>query len=500
VEEVRHNKNIIPDSWLKYILFYALSAAFILANAWLVLKKDTLLGIAVPFLFLFFVTAVYSYDKLIWLTVLFVPFSVPLRRLIPGLPFDMHMPTEPLLLGILILFLITQLNRKKIDRSIALHPIALTVYFYLAWMALTSISSTMPLVSFKYLLTRIWFTVVFLFLMAFLFLQKQKNIERFILLFTIALVPVLLYTLLRHLKYGLTNNTAAHWVMSPFFNDHTSYGALLAMLIPFLAGFAFGGWFDRKYRFWLLSLLGIFVIAELFSYTRAAWLSLFFAGGIWVLIRLKISFRTLVLTLVTLFLIIFTFQGQILERLERNSQDSSSNLMEHFTSMTNITTDASNLERINRWQCAIAMYKEKPVLGWGPGTYAFKYAPFQLTRQRTIISTNSGDGGNAHSEYLGSLAESGLIGSFSYLLIIVVVLYTGIRAYSATNDRRKKTLLLSAVLGLITYYFHGILNNFLDTDKISLPFWGFTAIILALDLSIRKENNRSPRLAEQKTE
>jgi hypothetical protein len=29
---------------------------------------------------------------------------------------------------------------------------------------------------------------------------------------------------------------------------------------------------------------------------------------------------------------------------------------------------------------------------------------------------------------------------------------------------------------------HGFLNNFLDTDKLSVPFWGFTAIIVALDV------------------
>ena len=37
-------------------------------------------------------------------------------------------------------------------------------------------------------------------------------------------------------------------------------------------------------------------------------------------------------------------------------------------------------------------------------------------------------------------------------------------------------------MGLITYYFHGTMNNFLDTDKASVPFWGFVAILVALDL------------------
>ena len=39
-----------------------------------------------------------------------------------------------------------------------------------------------------------------------------------------------------------------------------------------------------------------------------------------------------------------------------------------------------------------------------------------------------------------------------------------------------------AMLGLVTYFSHGFLNNFLDTDKLSVPVWGFIAILVALDI------------------
>ena len=133
------------------------------------------------------------------------------------------------------------------------------------------------------------------------------------------------------------------------------------------------------------------------------------------------------------------------------------------------------------------MFEERPVSGWGPGTYMFQYAPFQLTRHRTIISTNSANRGNAHSEYLGILAESGFIGLISLLVLITVVLYTGIHAYSRASDKETRMLTLCTLLGLVTYLVHGTLNNFLDTDKISSPFWGFTAMIVALDIISRKK-------------
>jgi len=51
-----------------------------------------------------------------------------------------------------------------------------------------------------------------------------------------------------------------------------------------------------------------------------------------------------------------------------------------------------------------------PVFGFGPGTYQFEYGPYQHSTEKTLISTNFGDRGNAHSEYIGPLAEEGLPG------------------------------------------------------------------------------------------
>lgn len=41
---------------------------------------------------------------------------------------------------------------------------------------------------------------------------------------------------------------------------------------------------------------------------------------------------------------------------------------------------------------------------------------------------------------------------------------------------------MGSFLGLFTYFVHGVLNNYLDTDKASAPFWGFIAVLVAVDL------------------
>ncbi len=185
------------------------------------------------------------------------------------------------------------------------------------------------------------------------------------------------------------------------------------------------------------------------------------------------------------------FQDKILMDLERNKVESSTDFTKHIKSISNITSDASNLERINRWNCAIRMFKEKPIFGWGPGTYQFNYAPFQHSDEKTIISTNAGDGGNAHSEYLGSLAESGLLGLVNYALICILIYIAGTRTYHKLKDRKLKMVVAAALCGLVTYFIHGALNNFLDIDKIAVPFWGFAAMIVSIELFVAERDTEN---------
>lgn len=476
---------MLKNPTLRLTFFYAASLAFILLNLWFVVKKDSLLINVLPFVFALVLLAIYSVDRLLYLVVFFTPLSVPLSQLRPGLPFDMNLPTEPLLFGVLLLFLLKLFSERDFNGKILRHPVSWAIWIYLFWLFLTSFTSTMPVVSFKFLLVKIWFVTAF-YLLAIKLFEEQKNIPTFIWIYIASFLIVIGYTIFRHTGYGLWNKQAAHFVMTPFFNDHTSYGAMLAMFIPFMTFFSFNRFGTARQKWLARTVLMILLTAFVLSYTRAAWLSLFAAIGVWALLKLKIRFQTLLITFLSLTAFILVFQKQIVLYLERNDDESSSNLIEHFSSMSNITSDASNLERLNRWSCAVRMFQDKPVFGYGAGTYMFQYAPYQLNRDRTIISTNAGDGGNAHSEYLGPLAETGLLGMLSVLFLFGTVIFTAIRTYSRLNDPRLKSLVAGALLGLVTYYVHGVMNNFLDTDKASVPFWGFTAVIVVLDLYSRK--------------
>jgi len=229
----------------------------------------------------------------------------------------------------------------------------------------------------------------------------------------------------------------------------------------------------------------------LFSYSRAAWLSTVPAFFLALILLVRVPWKVIIPTLAGLAVIVLLSWSSLVGFIQDNRQDSSANLASHIRSATNITTDASNLERINRWKAASRMIPERPFLGWGPGTYQFYYAPYQNYSERTIISTNFGDRGNAHSEYIGAAVDSGIPGALIYLLQVMVALFMGIRLSIYITDRRDRLLIIAVVAGLVTYLLHGFLNNFLDTDKISAPFWISMAVIVTISLKRNREMSGS---------
>ena len=117
-----------------------------------------------------------------------------------------------------------------------------------------------------------------------------------------------------------------------------------------------------------------------------------------------------------------------------------------------------------------------------PGTYQFEYGRYQRSYEKTRISTDFGTLGNAHSEYLGPLSEAGVFGMLSVLLVIGTTIYAGLRVHFTARRRSIRIFSLAVLVGLFSYYLHGLLNNFLDTDKLSALFWGYTAMLVAMDV------------------
>jgi putative inorganic carbon (hco3(-)) transporter len=466
----------VTDS-IKIKLLYGSAALFTILNLVFIVQGFYWL-LALPMALMIVLLFFFSLDRLLLMLVFITPFSFTYVH--EALGFAVDVPNEPVVVAIMALFFFRLIYERKYDLRLIRHPVSIILILQLSWMLVTTVSSEIPLVSVKYFLSRLWFVVTFYFVALQLF-KNQKQMHRYMWLFGAALFLVVLRVLYIHYIHGFERELG-YWVVRPFFNDHTHYGAVLALVLPFFAVMGFNRSYSPAKRRLALLFVLFFLAGVLFSYSRASWLSLMLGFTGFIILVFRIRLRLIVAAMILLVGSVYLFQHDIIMHLERNTQESSGDFSEHLRSVSNITSDASNLERINRWRSAVRMYQERPLLGWGPGTYQMVYAPFQRAEDYTIITTHFGDLGNAHSEYIGPLSESGMPGMLLVGLLALSVLITGIRLWKKAADRQMRLMALGISLGFITYFTHGFLNNFLDTDKVAVPFWGMMAMLVAMDI------------------
>ncbi len=470
----------LKNNWvLAASILFAASCVY----AW---YSEQYLFFALPFLFLAGVLVFLKPDILWFLLAFVTPVSVnPADADLSN--FSLSLPAEPILAALLLLLLYFLISKKDIDTRIFCHPFSSLLYLYLAWMLITCFTSSDFVVSIKFLIAKLWFIGPSYFL-SYYFFRNEDRIRTFTYLFIISLTLVALYNSLNLASHNFEDKPS-QWTMRPFFKDHTVLGAALAMTIPVVLGnFRLSGTDVIKRVFLPVSFV-ILSFCLVITFARAAWVSIIPAILLWLMFKLRVRFRYLFTVMVLVIAYLLINIDPILRDLESNQKASSDDVVENIESITNISSDQSNLERINRWASAYAMWEERPLFGWGPGTYMFQYAPFQLLNNRTEISTNFGDVGNAHSEYLGALAEGGLPALLLLFAIMILTFYYAFKAFYESNSRTDRILISSAACGLITYYTHGFLNNFLDTDKASVFFWFLTAVIIYFDIKNRTKAN-----------
>lgn len=452
--------------------------ALVVANGYAIIREFPaiqLITVAAVGLYVVF----FHTDWAMYLIAFSTPFSIIISS--KSIHLGLSLPSEALMILVTMIFLARILYDLHIDRKFLKHPISIAIFVYLGWMLITCLTSVRPVISIKFFASKIWFiTSCYWFFMQMVD-DDLKNAVRYFNCYAAGLSILVLIVTYMHALSGFDEHYA-HYVMSPFYNDHTAYGAALAFMLPISVGFTFlpGNRWPQWIFYIVVSL--ILLMGFYLSFSRAAWLSLVGAVGVLVILKLRIKLSWIVSGGLVIGLLLFFYADDILYKMSRNSQESSGDFVEHIQSMSNISTDASNMERINRWTAAFGMIQERPVFGWGPGTYQFEYAPFQQGYYRTLISTDFGDGGNAHSEYIGPCAETGFPGMFTVIAIVVTFLICGIRTYIRTEDKTLKIISLCMSLALVSYYIHGFLNNFLDTDKLSVLVWAAMAVIAVCDL------------------
>jgi putative inorganic carbon (hco3(-)) transporter len=428
-----------------------------------------------------------------------IAFLLPFSVYVPFTGTSMiRIPTEPLIvLAAMVMFLELPRFLKKPVKP--LHREYLWLLPLAATFLLTIPFSRIITVSLKFSFINLLYISVFFVFLSEQFSRNRRLFMQMIKLYTMGMIIVMAWGIYRYWQFEW-NPVVIRGIFKPFYNDHTIYGASAALLAAF--------WFstlpfarnteNRIVLFqeftlsgnaacraaWLLTAL-ILTAGVLLSSSRAAFLSLFVFIMVYAAIKSGFRLKHIVIITPGILLALFVFRGQIADQLrgiQTISYDHAAGLADRTISAGNITTDLSNVERLNRWISAWRMFREKPVTGFGPGTYQFTYIPYQeKTLMNRLSVTNpwdvpEGSGGTAHSEYFLALSEMGLAGLAGLLVFLGRLVFL---TFSTGRGHPRRKMIIAAFAALSTYIFHAHFNNFLNTDKFAFLFWGTAAWLIA---------------------
>lgn len=424
--------------------------------------------------------------KIWWLL---LPFALPFSNNIDvGNGSMLMFPSEPIG-AIMALFSAYLFVSGKIQKKHFLFSPSIAILFYCFWLILSSVISSDIVVSLKFCIVRIAYIFGFYFGSIYYIEKNKKDKIVPIYLYAFSLSIVAILTLLEHSHFNFAKNFSSY-APQPFYNDHTIYAACICMIIPFglinlekKESHKNIGIANIVFTFMYFSFFSIILF---FTYCRAGWISLLLSLIVYFFVKntsftykklLFLFFSFLVLGMLNLDLIINNFKEN-----KNDSNAKNAGIEEQAKSITNITTDKSNAERINRWSCAIRMFKDRPFWGFGAGTYQFEYLKYQLKSEMTQISVTSqnnvkhGKGGTAHNEFLLSLSETGILGAL--LLLIFFSEITRIAISNILENARERKLNTALLLAFLSFFIHSFFNNFLDTDKAAFLLFYMAAFIV----------------------
>lgn len=161
-------------------------------------------------------------------------------------------------------------------------------------------------------------------------------------------------------------------------------------------------------------------------------------------------------------------------------------LLLRFTSFSD--DDTAN-GRTYLWEYAINMFREKPLFGYGYGSYN-TYAS-----EKGVILTATGEwSSQAHNIFFQLLGEMGILGTLLFLCVCVISLYIFFRLYRKKNLLEKFDLALLFVGScfLILTLVYGLTGNVIYyTNQIMFFFFGISSSVTLYKKYLKPANNFS---------
>ena len=415
--------------------------------------------------------------KLVYISLFAIlPFTTEVE--LPG-GLGLDLPTELLMILFTGLgFLLLLLRSKQTKAAFILHPLSILLILHITWVVFSSLLSTVPIISLKYALAKSWYIIPFYCLSNY-FLQTKADYLKTIHVLLLAVFVACCYVWFNHAQVDFSF-TDVNPSVYPIFRNHVNYACMILVTTPFLAFYI--SQYKGKYKSFLYALGLFFIVSIFFSYTRAAMISLIIGMLSYFLIKWRLIQYALILSAIASLLVVGSLIKDnefILYAPDYNRTITHKN----FDDLINATAkgeDISTMERAYRWVAGYYMIQDKPIAGFGPGTFYSNYQSYTIRLFKTYVSDNP-ERSTVHNYYLLVLVEQGLIGFLIFMSLIIYALLRGQYVYHKLEGY-KKQLVMAALVCLIMILSVNLINDMIESLKVGSFFFMCLAIIVGSDV------------------
>jgi O-antigen ligase len=479
---------------------FGIFAAVTVISALLAVAFQSPLVMGIPAALLLVFVAITDYRSLFFLLLACIPISVEFQ--FPnGLGTDL--PTEPLIVGLMLIYLLTLFERPtsgRFETSPTLHlrrniffrhPISLMLIVGLAWATVATLSAVDTTIATKYMLAKIWYIVTFFYLGG-VMLQTEQDFKRFFWSIFIPLSIAVIITTIRHAALDFSFSEV-NYVMQPFFRNHVNYACIMAIFLPFV-GLALT-WTPRGTARQRLLIGGIllFLFAIQLSFTRAAYGAVVGAVGYYFIIRWRLTKYVVAASIIGIIAFVgyITSENKYLDYAPKFERTITHQNFDNLLEATAKGEDISTMERVYRWVAGFMMVGERPLTGFGPNNFYDNYKTFTVTKFKTYVSDNP-DHSTVHCYYLLMAIEQGIIGALLFFALIFYVLLRGEQIYYNTTIVWRKHTIMATILSMVTILILIVINDLIETDKIGSFFYLNLAILTSMDVDTEGSVQKMP--------
>ena len=287
----------------------------------------------------------------------------------------------------------------------------------------------------------------------------------------------------------LGGENASHSGLVGPYHDHQLYGSVLLLLLPFTVSVALTAQ-KAAWRWGALAACAAGALCLFLSQTRSAWAGLAVAAVIFGWLWAKRTGYRLPRLQVVLLPTAFLLMGLVLVWLVVSPADQRAALTSRAATLTALSHDGSWQSRLGLWRGTARLIEAYPAIGIGLGRYPGEQWQWTHSGGPLAAAEHPSLTNEAHSFYLQTAAETGVIGLGLYLAVLIAFAARGLRRLQKSRRplSEQSALLIAALSALAGQGMDALASPSWQFPEASFFFWAVLGLGLA---ALRRESSET---------